>query len=118
MRAASDDRHATAGVLALLPQLLTGTRLLSAPVLWWLVTNFALGAALACLALAMISDAVDGALVRRFGVPSRAGAYFDATADLAVILAAFSAFAWIGIYPFWLVGLIGLAFLAFVLHRA
>lgn len=115
MRAASDDRHATAGVLALLPQLLTGTRLLSAPLLWWLVTNFALGAALACLALAMISDAVDGALVRRFGVPSRTGAYFDATADLAVILAAFSAFAWIGIYPFWLVGLIGLAFLAFVL---
>ncbi len=115
MRAASDDRRATAGLLALLPQILTGLRLLGAPLIWWLVTNFAPGAALVGLALAMISDAVDGALVRRFGVPSRAGAYFDVTADFAVIVAAFGAFAWIGIYPFWLEGLIGLAFVAFLL---
>lgn len=115
MAAASDDRRAAAGLLFFLPHLLTGMRLLSAPLLWWLVTGFALGAALVCLALAMFSDAIDGALVRRFGVPSRAGAYFDATADLAVIMAAFGAFAWIGIYPYWLVGLISLAFVVFLL---
>lgn len=115
MPAAADDRRAAAGLLSLLPQLLTGMRLLSAPLLWWLVTGFAFRTALVCLALAMISDAVDGALVRRFAVPSRAGAYFDATTDLTVILAAFGAFAWIGIYPFWLVGLITLAFVVFLL---
>lgn len=115
MPAVSAERRAPVGLLFLLPQLLTGMRMLSAPLLWWLVTGFALRAALVCLALAMLSDAVDGVLVRRFGVPSRAGAYFDATTDFAVILAAFGAFAWIGIYPFWLVGLITLAFVLFLL---
>ena len=114
MPSASQSPPATAGLSFLLPQLLTGLRLLSAPLLWWLIVNFFLGAALVCLALAMISDAVDGALARRFGFPSRAGAYFDATADFAVIAAGFAAFTWIGIYPFWLVGMIGLAFVVFL----
>jgi hypothetical protein len=43
-----------------------------------------------------------------------AGAYFDATADCAVIMAAFSAFAWIGVYPRWTVALIGIVFLVFI----
>lgn len=113
MTAASSRR--ASGVARLLPQLLTGARLLGAPLLWWLVTNLEVEAALVFLGLAMLSDAVDGVLVRRFGAPSRAGAYFDATADFAVIVAAFAAFAWIGIYPPWLVGLTSLAFAVFVL---
>lgn len=96
---ASDCRSAAVRVFALLPQLLTGLRLVSAPLMWWLVTSLELRAALLCLGLAMFSDAIDGSLVRRFGTPSRTGAYFDATADFAVIAAAFSAFAFIDIYP-------------------
>lgn len=102
-------------LLPLLPQLLTGLRLASAPLVWWLVTRLELQAAFACLGFAMVSDAADGSLVRRFGTPSRAGAYFDATADFAVIAAAFSAFAYLDIYPVWLVALIALAFLVFLL---
>jgi phosphatidylglycerophosphate synthase len=100
--------------LALLPHLLTGVRLLIAPLLWWLLVGFRFDAALACLAVAIVSDAVDGPLVRRFGIPSRAGAYFDVAADFAVIAAAFAAFARIGVYPAWLVGLIALVFLLFI----
>jgi phosphatidylglycerophosphate synthase len=101
--------------LALLPQLLTTLRLLSAPLLWWLVTRLELQAALASLAFALLSDVVDGSLVRRFGDPSRAGAYFDATADFAVIAAGFCAFTYLEIYPAWLVALIALAFAVFLL---
>lgn len=111
----SSHGQASAGWAHLLPHLLTGARLLSAPLLWWLITDFAQGAALVCLGLAIVSDAVDGVLTRRLGAPSRAGAYFDATADFAVIAASFAGFAWIGIYPFWLVGLISLVFAAFLL---
>jgi phosphatidylglycerophosphate synthase len=108
----SGGRWRAAGVL---PQLLTGLRLLSAPVLWWLLTSLDFRSALACLGFAMLADAVDGALVRRFGTPSRAGAYFDATADFAVIVAAFGAFVYLEVYPPWLVGLITLAFVVFLL---
>jgi phosphatidylglycerophosphate synthase len=101
-------------VLALLPQVLTGLRLLSAPLLWWLITGLHLRAALVCLVFAMASDAADGPLARRFATPSRAGAYFDVLADFAVIVAALLAFAWIGVYPAWLVALTALVFAAFV----
>jgi phosphatidylglycerophosphate synthase len=111
----SGGRWQTARALPLLPHFLTGLRLVSAPLLWWLVTRLEFRSALVCLGFAMLSDAVDGSLVRRFGTPSRAGAYFDATADFAVIVAGFSAFAWLEIYPAWLVALIALAFLVFVL---
>lgn len=63
----------------------------------------------------MLSDAVDGSLVRRFGAPSRAGAYFDATADFAVIVAGLGAFSYLEIYPAWLVAMTTLAFVAFLL---
>jgi phosphatidylglycerophosphate synthase len=113
--AAAGGGSRTLELLPLLPQFLTGLRLVSAPLLWWLVTSLEFQSALICLGLAMLSDAVDGSLVRRFGVPSRAGAYFDATADFAVIAAAFSAFAYLEIYPVWLVALITLVFLVFLL---
>jgi phosphatidylglycerophosphate synthase len=111
----SGGRSRAGQVLPMLPQLLTGLRLLSAPLLWWLVTSLDFQSALACLGFAMLSDAVDGLLVRRFGVPSQAGAYFDATADFAVIVAGFGAFTYVDIYPAWLVGLITLAFVVFLL---
>ncbi len=97
------------------PHVLTGLRLVSAVLLWWLVTRLHLWTAFACLAFAALTDATDGPLVRRFGVPSRAGAYFDVIADFAVIFAAFAAFAAIGVYPAWLAALIAFVFAAFLL---
>ena len=99
---------------ALIPHALTALRALSAPLLWWFVTGLQFEAALACLAFAVTSDAIDGPLMRMIGTPSVAGGYFDATADCAVIVAAFSAFAWIGVYPAWTVALIGVVFMVFI----
>jgi phosphatidylglycerophosphate synthase len=97
-----------------LPHALTGLRLLSAPLLWWLVNSLQLDAALICLAAAMLSDVVDGPLARRLGVASRTGAYFDVGADFAVIVAGFAAFVSIDVYPLWPLGLITLAFALFL----
>lgn len=102
-------------LLALLPHCLTGLRLASAPLLWWLIVDFRSGPALLCVGFAMVSDVLDGWLARRFGSPSRLGAYFDTVTDFLVIMAGYSAFAHLGVYPAWLVGLIALAFLVFLL---
>jgi phosphatidylglycerophosphate synthase len=100
---------------ALIPHALTGMRMLSAPLLWWFTINLRFEAAFACLAFAATSDVIDGISMRWIGEPSVAGGYFDATADCAVIIAAFVAFAAIGVYPAWTVGLIAVAFIAFLL---
>ena len=63
---------------------------------------------------ACFTDALDGYLVRRLGVSPYLGAYFDATADFLLVLAAFSAFVMEGIYPFWTLFLIGSMFAQFI----
>ena len=64
---------------------------------------------------ACLTDALDGYLVRRLGVSPFLGAYFDATADFLLVLAAFLAFVMEGIYPFWTLLLIGSMFAQFIL---
>ena len=98
----------------MLPHMLTLLRAASAPLLFGLLVFERLDEALALLVFAAITDLIDGPLVRRFGSPSRAGAYFDAWADFLVVAAAFSGFAVLEIYPAWLVGLIALSFILFI----
>ena len=70
--------------------------------------------AVAALGYACVTDLADGYLARRLGVVSSLGAYCDVTADFAVVLAGFTAFAWRGVYPWWTVLMIGLMFAQFV----
>ncbi len=65
--------------------------------------------------LACLTDALDGHLARRLRVSPSLGAYFDPTADLILVLAAFLAFVVKGMYPFWTLLLIGSMFSQFVL---
>jgi phosphatidylglycerophosphate synthase len=101
---------------SLLPGVLSASRAASAPLLFWCVVAdapVALSAGL--LSLAAASDVLDGYLARRHGVCSGIGGHLDATADLLVTGAAFSAFALEGVYPPWAPLLIGGTFLQFVL---
>lgn len=92
---------------------LTLSRLASAPLLYLSILEGQATVAALLLLAAMLSDMGDGALVRRFGTPSAAGAWFDVIADLAVIMASYTALApVIGWLP---VGAILVTFLAFVL---
>lgn len=63
---------------------------------------------------ACFTDAFDGYLARRLGVGPSLGPYFDATADLILIAAAFSAFVVKGTYPLWTLLLIVGMFLQFI----
>jgi len=70
-----------------LPNLLSGFRLLSAPVLLLLAVVGQRDAFIWLLAVAFLTDAVDGVLARYSGQTSRLGARLDSLADVAVYMA-------------------------------
>jgi phosphatidylglycerophosphate synthase len=100
--------------LALLAQGLTGARAASAPLIFLWIGHGDLGLAAIGVAAALLSDCADGPLVRRFGTPSAAGAWFDAWADFLVIVAAFGGLAAAGMVPSWPLLPICLSFALFV----
>jgi len=100
--------------LRLLPHGLTALRLALAPVLYLLILTGEGDAAATVLAIAMLTDAIDGPLARRFGIASRAGAHFDFWADFVLIEAAFAGFAATGTGPWAIPVLTALTFGLFV----
>jgi cardiolipin synthase len=85
-----------------LPNLVSMARLLGVPVFLWLV----LGphwdlAALSVLAVAGITDWLDGFLARKLGQQSRLGELLDPVADRLYILAVVIGLAWRDIIPWW-----------------
>jgi CDP-diacylglycerol--glycerol-3-phosphate 3-phosphatidyltransferase/cardiolipin synthase len=83
--------------LGLLGHLLTGMRLASCPFIFGWIVEGRSDLAAAGVSVAMLTDWIDGTLVRRFGHPSNAGAWFDVWADFLVIISAFIALAVAGI---------------------
>lgn len=107
-------RRQTARALGVLGHGFTALRVVISPLVYvWIVAGESTLAA-AAVACAMASDLIDGALVRRFGRPTRAGAWFDIHADLLLILCAFAGFAAAGILSGWLLAPISASFAVFV----
>ncbi len=98
-----------------LPSALTALRLASIPWLLQALNQHQQARAIAILLLAGLTDILDGYLARKLDVCSTWGAYFDASAGLALVLAAFAIFVRQGIYPAWTLLLIGAMFAQFVL---
>lgn len=95
---AAAARH---GVLAALPHALTASRVVSAPLIVWCIFNGRMGVAAVLVGAAMVTDYLDGPIIRRFGTPSVAGAYFDVWADFLVVVAAFGGLGLAGMVPLW-----------------
>jgi cardiolipin synthase len=75
--------------------ILTGYRLLAAPLLIWLVLDHQENVFKWMLALSFSTDAVDGFLARKYRVTSKAGAVFDSIADdLTVSVAILAIILW------------------------
>jgi len=108
-----DMRPVARAGLATLGHCLTVARLVASGWLHALILDgrFATGAVV--LVLAMLSDLADGPLVRRYGTPSSAGAWFDILADLALVTACFAGFATAGVLPWWPLWAIGASFVMF-----
>ena len=82
-----------------------GRVLLVFPTVWMLLER-RFDAALWLFLIAGISDALDGFLAKRFGWQSRIGGILDPLADKFLLVSTFLSLGWLGLLPWWLVGLI------------
>jgi cardiolipin synthase len=92
-----------------IPNALSVLRLLGVPLFLWLILRPVFhgphmdGWAILVLALAGMTDYLDGKIARAFGQTSRLGALLDPAADRLYILATLVGLAWRDIIPIWLV---------------
>jgi cardiolipin synthase len=104
--------HAIAGAPALLrlelnmPNLITLARLLSVPVMIWLIFAERYGVAFWVFVGAGVSDALDGYIAKRFDLRTRLGALLDPIADKALLAGVYVTLGLTGQLPGWLVGIV------------
>lgn len=85
-----------------LPNLITIGRILLVPFTIWLIISETYGLAFLSFLVAGVSDAVDGALARRYSLMSELGAYLDPLADKALLVSIYVTLAVMQILPVWL----------------
>lgn len=93
-------------VLSLLPNLITLARLLAVPIAVYAILSEAFVAAFWIFVLAGVSDAIDGAIAKRFRVTSELGAYLDPLADKALLVGVYITLSQVDQLPVWLVILV------------
>jgi cardiolipin synthase len=89
-----------------LPNLITLTRLMSVPLMIWLIVSERFGVAFCVFVGAGASDALDGFIAKRFDCRTRLGALLDPVADKALISSVYVALVYTGLLPNWLVILV------------
>jgi CDP-diacylglycerol--glycerol-3-phosphate 3-phosphatidyltransferase len=89
-----------------IPNFITMARLLSVPLIVWLMIADRYVAAMLLFIIAGISDAADGFIAKRFGASSELGAYLDPVADKALLVSVFATLGFKGVLPAWVVVLV------------
>ena len=89
-----------------IPNFITIARLLSVPLIVWLVIADRYMEATILFILAGLSDAADGFIAKRYGAASELGAYLDPIADKALLVSAFVTLGFKGALPAWLIVLV------------
>jgi cardiolipin synthase len=89
-------------VLNNIPNFITLGRVMSVPVIFWLLVNGHSRSAFYVFLLAGVSDAVDGYLAKRFKWTTELGAYLDPLADKVLIVSIYIALAVSQQIPLWL----------------
>jgi cardiolipin synthase (CMP-forming) len=85
-----------------LPNAISMLRVVLVAPICWLLLHRAWPSALTLVAVAGVSDGVDGFLARHYGWQSRLGGVLDATADKLLLVCCFVILAWLGEVPLWL----------------
>jgi cardiolipin synthase (CMP-forming) len=88
------------------PNFITIARLLSVPLIVWLMIADRYMEATALFIIAGLSDAADGFIAKRFGADSELGAYLDPVADKALLVSVFITLGFKGVLPAWVVILV------------
>jgi len=89
-----------------LPNVISLGRLLSVPILVWLILTRQMFPALVVFGVAGLSDALDGFLARAFKARTQLGAYLDPLADKALLMGVFLALGARGYIDLWVVILV------------
>jgi cardiolipin synthase (CMP-forming) len=88
------------------PNVLSALRLVGVPVFLWAIVTEQDALALVLLAASGITDWLDGAIARRYGLVSRLGQLLDPVADRLYIASTLLGLAWREIVPWWLVAVL------------
>ncbi len=86
-----------------IPNFISLGRVLSVPLVFWLLLSGRYQTAFVLFVIAGISDAVDGWLAKTYNWQTELGAYLDPLADKLLIVCIFVAMGWRGELPLWLV---------------
>lgn len=89
-----------------LPNAISMLRVLLVVPIGWTLLQGRWPVALSLVAIAGVSDGVDGFLARRYGWQSRLGGMLDAIADKLLLITCFVLLAWLGHAPLWLTGIV------------
>lgn len=89
-----------------LPNFISLARLLSVPLIVWMIVYGWIATALWVCLLAGLSDAVDGFLAKRLACRTTLGVYLDPIADKVLLVSLFAVFGILGHLPSWLVILV------------
>ena len=89
-----------------IPNLISFARLLSVPLVVWLILSDAYLWAFWVFLVACASDAVDGFIAKRFNSETVLGGFLDPVADKALLVSVFVALGHAGFLPTWLVILV------------
>jgi len=89
-----------------IPNMITLARLMSVPLMIWLIVSERFGVAFSVFVGAGVSDALDGFIAKRFDCRTRLGALLDPAADKALLSSVYVALGIAGLLPNWLVILV------------
>ncbi len=88
------------------PNIISLGRLLVTPVIVWLMLTGAAEGAFWLFLVAAFSDALDGAIAKRFDMVTLLGSYLDAIADKVMLVSVFLVLGSLGHVPLWIVLLV------------
>lgn len=88
-------------LVELIPNALTALRLLSSPLVAWLIVESRYGEALLVVGFAALTDFLDGYSARALNVSSKWGLVLDPMADKVMLVMLFCALTYVGLIPLW-----------------
>ena len=90
-------------VVFTIPNIISLLRIISIPIIAWLITEHSMVWALVVLALSFASDGLDGLIARKFNQVSKIGQILDPIADRLLIICSVLALGVAGIIPWWMI---------------
>ncbi len=110
-----NTREVNAITIFTLPNLVSCSRVALIPVILWTIINNYAALTVGLFLAVVASDIVDGVIARNTGQETRLGTLIDHGADALFVVCVTALFSWLGLIPWMLPPLIGIAFIQYAL---